>query len=197
MNKLYIEMDKRLTNSSLVRLQEWVIGAQPKGFKNYNSEKTLNTFDNYLYPSLGLLYLTIKPTITIISLTYYTPYTLTQDHHTPPIMGQTTERERERERKVPWRLDGVGLDGLEGDGVGSMDGDGGVDGVVVMSIGMLCERDGRKKNQKTGERKKKQWCCATESCEKKLKIKNYKKKKLKKKKEKKKRRRRRRRGGGK
>jgi hypothetical protein len=49
----------------------------------------------------------------------------------------------------------VGLDGLEGDGVGSMDGDGGVDGVVVMSIGMLCERDGRKKKSENGRKKEK------------------------------------------
>jgi len=58
MDKLYIEIDKRLTNSSLVGLQEeWVIRAQPKGSKNYNSEKTLNTFDHYLYTPFGLLYL--------------------------------------------------------------------------------------------------------------------------------------------
>jgi len=33
-DKLNIEIDKRLTNSSLVELQEWVIRAQPKGSKN-------------------------------------------------------------------------------------------------------------------------------------------------------------------
>jgi len=42
MDKLYIDIDKRLTNSSLIMLQEeWVIWAQPKGSKNYNSKKTL------------------------------------------------------------------------------------------------------------------------------------------------------------
>jgi hypothetical protein len=44
MDKLNIEIDKRLTNSSLVGLQEWVIRAQPKGSKNYNSKKTFQHF---------------------------------------------------------------------------------------------------------------------------------------------------------
>jgi hypothetical protein len=38
----------------------------------------------------------------------------------------------------------VGLDGREGSGVGSLDWDVGVDDLVVMSLGMLCVRDGRK-----------------------------------------------------
>jgi hypothetical protein len=42
----------------------------------------------------------------------------------------------------------VGLDGREGYGVGSLDGDGGVDDVVVMSSGMLCVRDGRKNERR-------------------------------------------------
>jgi hypothetical protein len=46
------------------------------------------------------------------------------------------------------RGDGVGLDGREGYGVGSLDGDVGVDDVVVMSSGMLCVRDGRKNERR-------------------------------------------------
>jgi hypothetical protein len=53
MNKLNIEIDKRLTNSSLVRLQELVIRAQPKDPKNYNSEKTLKTL--FLAPLTHIL----------------------------------------------------------------------------------------------------------------------------------------------
>jgi hypothetical protein len=49
----------------------------------------------------------------------------------------------------------VGLDGREGSGVGSLDGDVGVDDLVVMSSGMLCVRDGRKNER----RKKKKWAC--------------------------------------
>jgi hypothetical protein len=38
MDKLYIEIDKRLTNSSLVGLQEeWVIRVHPKRLQDYNS----------------------------------------------------------------------------------------------------------------------------------------------------------------
>jgi hypothetical protein len=69
-------------------------------------------------------------------------------------MNIDTERERERERahrdgaernpNSAWWRDGVGLDGREGSGVGSLDWDVGVDDLVVMSLGMLCVRDGRK-----------------------------------------------------